>query len=329
MAQLRVRRIIGFRANRQSGVALITVLLIFALAAIITSQVASRNYRDIRKTANFIDSKQSYHFALAGEQLARQLLYRDFSEGDRTAVDSLSDNWANIDQVFDIENGSMTIEIIDLHSRFNVNNLIAEEDRVNRPAAEEFSRLQSQLELSQDYTDLVLDWIDSDTLPREGGAEDEQYVESGYLAANQPLIDETELRLLQQMTAADYERIKDSLTALPLAVNDKKTGITKYNLNTLDAKLLKVLSVALDERQISQIEQIQRQGGLDTVGQWTSRSGLADLASISQQLTVRSEFFEVRVIANYQQRISVIRTHLYRDKGDGQLIVIKRQQLFE
>ena len=76
--------------SRQRGIALITVLLVFALAAIIASDVASRIYRDIRKTSNLINSKQAYHYALAGEQFARQILFRDYRDEKELHVDALN-----------------------------------------------------------------------------------------------------------------------------------------------------------------------------------------------------------------------------------------------
>ena len=317
------------KKGQQSGVALISVLLVFALVAIIGSQIASRNYRDIRKTANIINSKQAYHFALGGEQFARQILFRDYDESERNNVDSLTDNWANIDQVFDIDNGSMTIEVSDLQGRFNINNLINEGNKINQSALADFKRLQTELKLSNDYSVALIDWLDSDTNPSESGAEDEEYAENNYKAANQAMADISELRLIHQMTIQDYEKLKPHVVALPWLIGDKESRATKYNLNTLDAKLLAALFPELDDGAAARVVQQQRQGGKDTLTQWSRGSGITSLNAKKNQLSVDSEFFELRIVVNYQQRLSVIQSQLFRDASDGKITVIKRQQHIE
>ena len=83
--------------SRQRGIALISVLLVFALATVIASEIIARNALDIRKTANYLNSQQAYYYALSGEAYARQLLYRDFSEANGSAPsDALTDDWAQL-----------------------------------------------------------------------------------------------------------------------------------------------------------------------------------------------------------------------------------------
>jgi general secretion pathway protein K len=317
----------GKRPRAQQGVALITVLLVFALAAIITSQVASRNYRDIRKTANLINSKQAYHYALAGEQFARQLLFRDFDDSELPRADGLSDNWANIEQVFDIDNGAMTIAISDQHSKFNLNNLLQDNGQINTLAYAQFQALLGELDIDRQLAMVLVDWLDANSVAFKNGAEDPQYEELKYLAANQPLSDRSELRLLQKLAIEDYSRLKEYVVALPKIVNEQSVGITKYNLNTLDAKLIDVLAAgsANSERIVSR----QQRGGYTTLGQWFSGGEASALQAVQNQLSTDSHFFELLITAVYDDRVSVIRSQLYRDPQDGKITLIKRQQGIE
>ncbi|MDY0007561.1 MAG: type II secretion system protein GspK, partial [Spongiibacteraceae bacterium] len=57
--------------------ALISVLLIFALVVILASDIASRQYLDTRSTANLLGMRQAEYYALGAEEWARQMLYRD------------------------------------------------------------------------------------------------------------------------------------------------------------------------------------------------------------------------------------------------------------
>ncbi|HEB27693.1 MAG TPA: general secretion pathway protein GspK [Porticoccus sp.] len=307
---------------RQQGVALISVLLIFALATIIASEVASRTYRDIRKTANLINTKQAYLYALAGEQFARQLLFRDYKEEQNVHSDQLTDNWATISELFDIENGSMSIEIIDLQGRFNLNNMVSPTGVVNQQAIAQFQDLLNTLSIRSDYSPVLVDWLDSNTTPVAGGAEDEAYQQQGYLTANQALADRSELRLLKGFEFVDYEKLKPYVVALPYWVNDQEIGITKYNLNTLDAKIIEAIS----DESATAIVARQEQGGYSTVSQWISSGDIKSLISIKSQLDTKSQFFELVVTAVYDERVSVIRSHLFRDNSDGSIKLLKRQQ---
>ncbi|ARN75598.1 type II secretion system minor pseudopilin GspK [Oceanicoccus sagamiensis] len=309
--------------SQQQGVALITVLLVFALAAIIASEVASRHYRDIRKTANLLNSKQAYHYALAGEQYARQLLHRDIDEG--PASDQLTDNWSTINPLFDIDNGAMTIEVTDLQGRFNLNNLVSANGRVNSQALADFKRLLEVLNISTDYSPQLIDWLDGNTQLTAGGAEDQSYQQQGYLAANQALSDRSELRLLQDMQFEDYLKLKDYVVALPYQVKDQQIGATKYNINTLAAKIVEALS----GEEYSAIETIQQRGGHSTLGEWRSSGDMGPLQIAQNQLNTQSEFFEIKVTAVYDQRISIIRSQVYRNNNDGSITLLKRQQGIE
>jgi general secretion pathway protein K len=305
--------------NKQSGVALISVLLVFALATVIASEVVSRNYRDIRRTANAINSKQAYYYSLGGEQLARQILYSDLMDSPGAKADTLLDTWAQALQPFEIENGRMSIEIIDLQGRFNLNNLRSS----GTQAVAQFRALLDVLDISTDYTPLLQDWLDDDSNVSAGGAEDESYQSrrKAYLAANREMADRSELRLLNNLSFEDYDKLKEYVVALPEQ--------TKYNLNTLDAKIVEALSSRIDETAANNIHGRQLSGGYDSVNQWLSVNEAKSLASIRNELDVQSQYYEVVVKTVYDERTNVLRTQLFRDNENGEIRVIKRQQGFE
>ena len=65
------------RRSKQSGAALITAILITAIATIAAVSMASRQHLDIRRTTNVIESSQAYLFALGAEEWGKQVLVRD------------------------------------------------------------------------------------------------------------------------------------------------------------------------------------------------------------------------------------------------------------
>ena len=316
--------------GRQRGVALISVLLVFALMAIVTADLATRHSRDIRKTANLLSSKQAYYYALAGEQFSRQLLFRDYEDPEAQSVDSFTDLWYRIDPFLEIDNGSLSIDIVDLQGRFNLNNLVDANGAVNGAAVTQFQQLLTTLELDRKLANELLDWIDRDSSVRSNGAEDSDYVASNlassYATGNQPLADRSELRLLKSMQPEDYAALKNHVVALPQQVNSRVVGISRYNLNTLDPVVAEAL---LPGTNASRFSQRQQQGGYKTVGEWLSGGEVSGASVIQPYLSTSSEFFEITVKAVYDGRVSVSRSQVYRDSRDGKLTLVKRQRGFE
>ena len=55
----------------QQGVALVTALLVVALATVAAVAMATRLHVDVRRTANLVHGEQSYAYALAAESWAQ------------------------------------------------------------------------------------------------------------------------------------------------------------------------------------------------------------------------------------------------------------------
>jgi general secretion pathway protein K len=299
--------------KRQKGVALISVLLVFALVTLLAGEIMSRNFVDLRKTSHLIRSKQAYYYALGAEEFARQILYRDFEDDKGPHVDNLSESWAKENEGFAIENGSITISITDLHSKLNLNNIIDSNDRIDTKALEQFRDLLSTTGVNTAFSEILRDWLDSDTAPVANGAEDSAYAK--YLTANQPMADRSELRLLKGLTFQDYDRLKPLVVALPATI--------KYNINTLDKELIKSLSTNITDSEVAAIVKQQQQGGYNSVGRWLSAEGRV-LSNNASLLAVASEYFEINVQVTFDDRKSTLRTHLHRDPDNGKITIIKR-----
>ncbi|MFT5579835.1 MAG: general secretion pathway protein K [Paraglaciecola psychrophila] len=314
------------QSSRQQGIALISVLLVFALATVIASEIIVRNALDIRKTANYLNSQQAYYYALSGEAYGQQILHRDFMEASAqgVAADTLSDEWALLKSGFEIENGTMTIAIVDLSGRFNLNRLVGADGTIDAVAVSTFSSLVSALGIPRNYTPALTDWLDADGFEVPGGAEDSRYSGEGYLTANRPLADLSELRLLAGFDQNDYAVLKDYVVALPV---DSDNGAGTYNINTLDAKLIKALVPAISAAELEKIDAIQRRGGFTSLANWIGSDVGSVLETLSPRLAVSSEYFEIAVTVTFAGRSARLTTQLYRTAKDGELRVLKRQQL--
>lgn len=306
----------------QHGVALISVLLVFAIVSVIAAEIINHHFLDIRKTANVINSKQAYFHALAGEELVRQVLYRDHEEKLRNQSDSYLDGWALLDDRFEIEEGEITIHVEDLQGLFNVNNLLVE-GRIQDRETELFKQLLTEQSMTTDLASQLQDWLDVDDNTRPGGAEsaDYQAQPTPYLAANRSLADRSELRLLKSMDEENYPRLLTSVTALP----EK----TRFNLNTINKTVLAALIPHLSETQLKEFGKKQQAGGYTSVSEWFSHPVGQHLNSLSSQLTVQSSYFQSQITVNYADRISQLQTIYYRNPDNGEISILSRQNHIE
>ena len=95
--------------KRQRGVALITVLLVVALASLVTAGLVLRQQVSIRSSTNQLLARQAWHFALGGEALAQAILWRDQQAATDPArsTDHLGEAWARAQPPFALEQGEL------------------------------------------------------------------------------------------------------------------------------------------------------------------------------------------------------------------------------
>lgn len=215
------------RPQRNRGVALITALLVLAIATTAAAYLVRQEHLSIRRASNVINGNEAYLAALQGEAMAITLLHDDRKDN---KIDTLLEEWAKQHPPFPLEGGRGYIvgSVTDLQGRFNVNNLV-QGGKINGTAQARFQRLLAQFGIEPDVANAVVDWIDPD-INTSGpyGAEDNYYLglPAPYRAANSPLTDLSELRLirgLREVPAVQFNQLLQQLTALrqstPINVN--------------------------------------------------------------------------------------------------------------
>ncbi|MCP4699237.1 MAG: type II secretion system minor pseudopilin GspK, partial [Gammaproteobacteria bacterium] len=146
-------------SRRQKGIALITALLIVALATISAAAMVSRQQIDIRRTSNVLNLDQAYLYALGAEEWARRILIRDRNN---SKIDHLSEDWAIRLPPTMVEGGGVSGHLQDLQGRFNLNNLV-ENGKAVPAEIKRFQRLLAALDLPVELAQAVTDWIDADS----------------------------------------------------------------------------------------------------------------------------------------------------------------------
>ena len=203
---------------KQSGVALITALLILAIASTAAAYLAQQLNLSMRRSGNVINSNQAYLYALGAETLAIIGLNEDAKTN---KIDSYDDVWAMEYDPFPVEDGAgyIYIKVSDLQARFNVNDLVNKMGQQDNVAIERFRRLLTLFDIDPEVCNAVIDWIDSDVNALGPyGAEDDYYLglEHPYRAANRWLASVSELRQVRGLdTAPRFNELAQFLTALP------------------------------------------------------------------------------------------------------------------
>lgn len=285
----------------QHGIAIVTAMLVVALATTAAVAMTLRQQLDIRRTANLLQAEQAAVYLQAVEDWSAWVLLRDSRNGN---VDSLGDQWATLLPPVPIENGQLAGRIIDLQSRFNLNNLVQGND-VSAADVAVFRRLLAHLQLDPELVSAVIDWMDADinySLP--AGAEDEAYLvnEPPYRAANRPMASVSELRLVAGVDAEVYRTLRPYVTVLPQP--------SRININTAPAEVVLAIAEGLEPSEVARFIDDRGTKGYTSVAEALRHSAFAGRQIDERLLSVNSQWFmvmaELEVGRIYRKGYSVL-----------------------
>ena len=226
-------------AHKQKGVALLTVLLVVAMATVLAVAMVKAQQALLQRSSSVFSQDQAYLYTLGAESFAKTILQED-KEKDQTKnapQDSLNETWAKKTPPFPVDGGMVQAQIEDLQGRFNLNNLVQEDGQINLTALSMFQRLLAALDISPALVSPVIDWIDTDNFPNDSdGAEEDWYLrlKPAYRSANRPFVSVSELSLLRGFTPEIVTKLSPYVATLPL--------LTTVNVNTASAVVLAAMS---------------------------------------------------------------------------------------
>ncbi len=296
-------RLSRLRAMRpdERGAALLTVLLLVAVMAVVSAAALERLTLATRLSANAGAMDQAHAYADSSSLLVGRRL-DDLLNGQSGKV-TLQGGWLGRAQPLPVPSGSATVTLHDGGNCFNLNSLVAgqtEDNLKQRPVAiTQFATLMQLLGVNggqaQGIALAAADWIDSDSVPVQGGAEDEIYLRAtpAYRAANRMMADASELRAVAGVTPAIYNLLRPWLCALPV------TDLSPLNVNTLlpqQAPLFAMLvpgRLSIDMAR-ALIAQRPENGYGSTVAFWAAPAlrGLTPPAEVAQQVRLTTRWFQ-------------------------------------
>ncbi len=199
--------------NGESGAALAAVLVIVAVMSVLAISVVEAARFSTLRTGNQADADQTRWYLLGAEAYAvrriDQALAAAVAEGANVS------DWLDRTITLPLDDGSMQISVASGDNCFNLNSLARQEEGGPIIASEDgqarFSRLLSILGIQSHRTlaASLADWIDSDSIPGLGGAEDEAYGGEAAIAlpANHLLGDTSEMRSIAGFDGSVVSRL--------------------------------------------------------------------------------------------------------------------------
>jgi general secretion pathway protein K len=281
--------------SRARGVALITALLVVALAAIAATALLSATSLSIHRTAALRDSEQGWWVARGVEAWVLGILEADRKE---SGFDALNEPWSLPVDTLPVEHGFVRGRVEDLQGRFNLNNL---DPRIAGDAGPaQFRNLLRNLpdvDLPQGLDAAVRDWIDADQDPGSmNGAEDAEYLNltPPYRAANRPFTVPSELLAIRGMTPQVYERLRPLVTALPPA--QPAAAASKVNVNTAPVDVLRALSATTDVAKLAEFDRRRREDPVEDAAELGAliAEGIWGPEVTTAVVDFRSNFFQIQ-----------------------------------
>lgn len=283
-------------ASKCQGIALLTVLLMVALASIAAATLLKRQVNSMQAVNYLQQQNQALLYAMSAENFLQALLLNDMENS--ADVDHQHEIWAKPMPVFPIENGYIQGVLEDQSGRFNLNCLLDAQGQVNQAAKIWFEQLLTRVGLPAELSQAVIDWQDSDDQVMGAmGAESAYYqgLPQHYLPANHYFYSIEELKQVR-----GFEGDKFNLIAPYVAANPNIAS--RVNINMATAVVLASLSDSLDLVMI-QNELDQRKQNLQyfkNVNElWALKSFSAMDNRLKQQfiglLTVQSDYFQARI----------------------------------
>jgi general secretion pathway protein K len=291
---------------KSRGAALITAMLVAALAAAVIATLAAGQSQWLRSVELRRDQVQAQALVLAGLAWARQVVRDDARAG---PYDHLGEPWSLPLPPTPLGNGSIQGRIIDAQGLLNLNNL-AVEGAIARAEHQRLARLFARAGLPATALDALADWIDADDVAREGGGEAAAYgdLRPARVPPNALLLRTAEAALVRGIDDTRLATLAPYVIALP--------STTTLNVNTAPAEVLGAAVNGLEGDALAALVADRARKQFTTAAEFRARlpagASIEDLSTLG----VRSDYFLVTVKARQGETIAQGRALLKRHNED-------------
>jgi general secretion pathway protein K len=286
------------------GVALITALLVVAIATLAATAILASANASVHRTASLRDSEQAWWYAQGVESWVLGILAYDATHSNDH--DGFDEPWAQPVDYLPVDEGAVRGQVVDLQGRFNLNNLRAQPAQAGQAQGgqqphgdvygAQFLRLLRGcdcLEADQGADTIlraVRDWM----AQTQSGFGSDDAKDSYYLGLTPPyrtgsrlFAAPSELLAVRGVTPKVYAALRPFITALP------SPKATPVNVNTAPVEVLRSLSDSADDSRLTRwVKRVQNDKHPATsVNEFISETGSS---AQPQQLSVKTNFFQIR-----------------------------------
>ncbi len=310
--------------RRQSGVALITSLIVLAIATALAVSIGYDSTMTARRSVASFSLEQSVAIAQGAEALAAHVLDEDSKGSTDTPVDS----WATPVPPLEVVPGvSIEAQVFDEQGKFNLNTLLKPDTTgagvVDADALAVFTRLLELLDIETRWAPLLADWLDTDDRPESEGGEDSLYTSQTppYRPANLPITTVSELEQLPGFGRERYLKLLPHVTALPPSAATinvcTASGHVLDALNALSQKNTNAVEYSrMDPEELARV----RAGG----GCFPPKTVVAaNEQKITDRTGEKSQFFQLRTWVRIGEAEFALYSLMYRN-NDGRTRPVMR-----
>jgi general secretion pathway protein K len=305
--------------NRQRGIALITAMVLVAIAAVLATAIGFASAMSAKRASTMFGADQSLLAGEGAEAMAAYVLRQSVTGSTSMSLDQ---PWAQPYGPFPLGEG-VTLEfaqIEDQQGKFNINNL-ADGGATDQTSMQLFQQLLSLVGLETKWAGILADWIDLDNTPNSpDGAEDSVYLAQvpPYRAANMPVTSISELLAMPGFGRDRYNRIAPYIAALPPG--------TPINVCTASGVLLDALSgkneYSTDASILANGRQ-QNKGCFPTLAVFNASVASKSQAQLMGRIGTTSSYFRLRSVITIGTARFTLYSLLYSDPS-GQIRPILR-----
>src|SRR5262245_4094191 len=212
---------------------MMVAILLVAFGTILAAAIAFKSAMAARRSTATMAMDQSLLIAEAAEALAAYALREDLKGG--KTVDHPAEEWAQpLGPVEVVPGVVLEAYVEDATGRFNRNRLIDANNKVDPIALQKLESLMEHVGVETKWAAIIADWIDPDTLPINGGAEDSVYAAQTppYRTANTFITSPSELLAMPEFGRDRYVKLAPYVTALP---RDASINVCSASAVLLDA----------------------------------------------------------------------------------------------
>ncbi|MBS0971554.1 MULTISPECIES: type II secretion system minor pseudopilin GspK [Yersiniaceae] len=318
----------------QKGVALIVVMLLLAVMAALAGEMGVRLTTSVKRASYQQDNLQLMTMIYSAEQFATENLLQDLK--DNPKFQSTDHYWAQPQKMSPGSGLTIEWQVRDDQACFNLNTLgnaptdTQDEAPYNQRVFEALLLMNGVTKAQAGIIiDSIADYIDSDTLVRSAGAEDEYYLRAKppRLAANQPFYSVSELSQINGVTPKLYQALQGQLCALPSTQQ-------RININSLAEQQAPLLS-ALTLEQISTEEAVRLLAKRPKMG-WAALTLFytqldnqfpatdKNWAPLNSILAVTSRYFSITSTASDNDQQLTLSSRVYYDEKSGEIRLFSR-----